>query len=298
MKASIAASILFLCLSACGKLNFDPRPVAGDEFSPKSISGLSFWLRADQGVSTDPSSGNVTSWVESISGTMSFGTPAGSGVWVPPVFSPSNSNFNGRATVSFGTSTLVETKHLAVSSANVPVLCDGSYTFFAVLRPNLSVDGTNTTSYLSFMGGSNTLANAFLSYSAGPSSGHNIAYDLIDYLSLQKKVYSFTGSLPQFQTGVAAVGAVFSVADGATALVRDGSSVVLQNSASVAYNGLCSGITVKVGLNSNSSTALLGTLDIAELMIYDWPLGATELNALGCYAKNRYGIPGYSGTCN
>ncbi len=298
MKPLFAASILFLCLSACGKLNFDPQPVVGDDFSPNSISGLSFWLRADQGVSTDPSNDNVTSWVESISGTMSFIAPLGFGTVTPPVFSASNVNFGGRPTVGFGVSSGSALKHLQVDSANVPALCDGTYTMFAVIRPNMVVDGINTYSYLNFTSMNNTLARAAVSYNTAAPPGHNFTYDLTDFSSPQKWVYAFNSTLARFSTGVVAMGAVFSVSGGATTLFRDGLTNVLPNSSSLSYTGGCSTVTAKVGFLSNSTGVLASTLDIAELMIYDWPLGATELNALGCYAKKKYGIPGYTGTCN
>jgi hypothetical protein len=299
MKAPIAASILFLCLSACGKLNFDPQPEVEEGFSPKSISGLSFWLRADQGVTISPGTlDEVTDWVDAASGATTFSTPIGAGSIAPPVFNPSDTNFGGRPTIRFGVTTPLVYRHLEVSSANMSVLCDGTYSFFAVMKPDMIIDGSNAFWYLSFTSGGTTLARSFASFSAAAPSGHNFGFNLTDFQSVSKLVYTFNSSLAKFPSGVVAVGASFNQSATAT-LFRDGSSSVQSSATPVTYTGACPTVLARVGFMTDVTGGLFNsTLDIAELMIYDWPLGAAELNALGCYAKNKYGISTYSGTCN
>jgi hypothetical protein len=151
--------------------------------------------------------------------------------------------------------------------------------------------------YLSFTDGGNTLARSFVSHSNTAPTGHNFGYNLTDFLSLSKFIYTFSSSLSKFSSGVVAIGTSFNQAASAT-LFRDGSSAIESSASPLNYSGNCPSVTARVGLMTDVNGTFNSAIDIAELMIYDWPLGAAELNALGCYAKNKYGISSYSGTCN
>ncbi len=59
----------------------------------------------------------------------------------------------------------------------------------------------------------------------------------------------------------------------------------------------CGTFNISVGI-SQVATQPDGLIDIAEILIYYRAIGASEIKALGCYARNKYGISNYSGTCN
>lgn len=65
------------------------------------------------------------------------------------------------------------------------------------------------------------------------------------------------------------------------------------------YTGGCDLFNVQVGLGMSTTPGSgTTTLELAEVMVYDRDLSTEELNQLGCYARDRYAIPGYLGTCN
>jgi len=81
-------------------------------------------------------------------------------------------------------------------------------------------------------------------------------------------------------------------------MFRDGSIETVTSATTLNYAGACPTVNAQVGLMTDSTAPTSETVDFAEILIYDWSLGASEMNALGCYAKNKYGISNYSGTCN
>lgn len=81
MRPKFLLILLFgLFIGACGKLNFDPLQVTQADFTPQSITGLQFWLRADQGVAN--SGVNVLSWSEAVN-QISLLPDASGGIWYP-----------------------------------------------------------------------------------------------------------------------------------------------------------------------------------------------------------------------
>ncbi len=139
---------------------------------------------------------------------------------------------------------------------------------------------------------------ANLLYTSTNPTGHGFGYNLTNSLNLSKPIHDFNSiALPRFPSVVTSVGVSYSGASPAT-LFQDGTSVSANSGTPLNYAGTCPSVTAQLGLMTDVNGTFTESMDLAEILIYDWSLGASEINALGCYARNKYGILNYSGTCN
>ncbi len=285
---AIALALLlgWVTFPACGKLNFDPQNTGPGEFSPKSLSGLQLWLRADQGVTT--SGVNVQSWSEVVAQT-NF-TPATAG-WFPS-FQAQNPNLNNQPSIDFTFQSF--NRYLQALSVPAGYLCGGQYTTVLIGRPNFSVKAGQTIEIFNWLSAGVPYFKDKLTYSATNPVGHGRSIQstwaggLITYGHVSATVrIPATASIWGFKLS--------QTAD------RTFDNGVLGNTvvSTVTYGGACDPLDVQVGLGmTNTPGTGTASLELAEVIVYGRDLSAEELGQLGCYARTRYAIPNYSGTCN
>ncbi|HZU84171.1 MAG TPA: hypothetical protein VE987_14680 [Polyangiaceae bacterium] len=114
--------------------------------------------------------------------------------------------------------------------------------------------------------------------------------------SLQYSVSAPPGSIVQFNGGTLSIGANFAV-PGIVIIVDNGASsscvlgTTVLNSGNAGPNG-ATGLTI--GAYAGTGFNLTGT--IAEIIIYNRVLSATEIQAVAGYLQQRYGIPVFAAT--
>ncbi len=294
MIRSIASlTILILLVStgllSCGNLNFDPQK-SPDGFSPESISGLSFWLRADKKINV--SSGLVADWTDAVA-SIQLNGPSGQGA----SYISTDGEFNGNPSVGFTGRTDGSLYDLSTFLASIPALCQPGYTVVMIMKPDLIA--TSFFSVFSIMNGTIKLLEAKFKYS---SQGHRASFDLRHYAGpgSPTSLLGFAAEITPYASQVTIHGIRYE--GGSTARVfRDGEfSIPTGNGGGSPDTVGCMGLSVNFGLNYTGigNPPGINALKVAEIMIYDWALDDDSFRALGCYAKKKYGISNYLGSCN
>jgi hypothetical protein len=289
----LLGSILLL-QGSCGKLNFDPqRQSPAEEFSPKSISGLSFWLRADQGVSQ--SLGDVVSWVETLGASITLnaaGAPQ-------PVYIASDTEFAGNPVVRFaGRGVGGGGYHLVKNVAEIPALCGPQYSVVAIMRPDVTAGVPYSFLQIKDASSSARVVDAQAIYLSGFQPGIGVIFDLRYPFGVSPDIRSFSAHVTPYASKTTIQGIQYS-GNANTRVFRDG--LLLTNSSSTSSSPgavSCSSLSLNVGLLTANTDVGGQVLKVAEIMIYDWALDDASFLALGCYAKKKYGISGYSAPCN
>jgi hypothetical protein len=293
IRSIASLTILILLVStgllSCGKLNFDPQK-SPDGFSPESISGLSFWLRADKKINV--SSGLVADWTDAVA-SIQLNGPSGQGA----SYISTDGEFNGNPSVGFTGRPPGSIFILSNLSASIPALCQSGYTVVMIMKPALITDPVPFSVFFAKNNSNQTLVESKLSYAA--SEGHKVDFYLVHPATSSTSLYGFESQITPYPSGVTIQGIHY--AGGASSKVfRDG--VISQGlntlSATVGPVG-CSSLILGLGLvSSDSNYSGTDSVKVAEIMIYDWALDDDSFRALGCYAKKKYGISNYLGSCN
>jgi hypothetical protein len=230
---------------------------------------LNLWLKADAGVATD-GSGNVTSWADQ-SGNAHDATP------------PSTSNepllvnnaLNGNPVIQFSGAG----QFLSIAGQ---VLTSQQFTILAVVNDTRSSGDGSFREVFSNWSGTNTTTSVFLG-TAGQSPVRARFTDDMgganDPLHTQTGVGTISNPSSHF---------IFTGVSGAT------DAAIYQNSNQIADNG------APLSLRDLTGTYNIGTQggfefwqgDIAELLVYNKELSASELQQDWSYLDQKYGISG------
>lgn len=284
-----------MCLGSCGNLNFDPQQVAPSpaaEVTPLDISGLKIWLRADREVNYNSTTLEVSSWKEYVSGGVFAPFGMGSG----PTYEPISATLGGAPSVKFQQPGGAA-QYMKIPAVNGPFWCGSSYTVMAVIRGSLTNYPDQLAEFLKVWP-----AGAQTSYFSG-----FLKYNSIDLGYLPFFDYSPSGglgsvnkvrvksNLPPLPAGPLLVS--FHFAGGGHQVRFNGQSGVSVD-ASPGVSPSCAGAFdyyIGKGVLSGAGGS---TMEIGEILAFDWDLDPGLELRLGCYAKKRYGITNFVGSCD
>ncbi len=288
-----------VCLGSCGNLNFDPQPVApppAAEVTPLDIGGLKFWLRADRGINYNSTTLEVSSWKEYVSDGVFTPLGMGSG----PAYDPMSSTLGGAPSVTFQQSGGAA-QFLQMTNAEGSFWCGSNYTVMAVIRGSLTNYPDQLAEFLKVWptGGATSYFSGFLKYNSidlgylpffdySPAGGGGGGGGGINKVRVKS-------NLPPLPAGPLLVS--FHFAGGGHQVRFNGQSGVSVD-ASPGVSPSCAGAFdyyIGKGVLSGAGGS---TMEIGEILAFDWDLDPGLELRLGCYAKKRYGITSFVGACD
>jgi hypothetical protein len=231
-----------------------------------TTNGLQVWLRADKGVLTN-SSGLVTNWTDQ-SGNgndASQANTAAAPVWMANVI-------NGEPALDFGSNALSNDQFLEISDTGTAFLATSNFTVLVQAR------FADFDSYRTLVCKTSSGLAAPIDWWFGPSSGVANAYmgDGATYCTVGATMAAAAG---QFGTyGLGANGTNFSLF---LDLATDGTAPITATATSV-------GNPCLIGQRDDAVTQMVG--DIAEILMYNYALSATDQSNAVIYLSSKYGV--------
>jgi hypothetical protein len=234
----------------------------------------------------------VNQWVDQVSG-VTF-TPVGGAAGIPEL-QPQSATMGGASTVKFGLSASGGQTMIANYTSG-SYWCGANYTVVAIVRGQQENYNLKSAEYLRVL---HTGAGTpyFFGSSRFSSSETPSGYKPT-FIYSPPSTYRVGVVSSQQNAASAPMIAVFHAQASGHNMSFNGVSGI-QNLTQMVLSPACvdSGL-MTIGITISPPGPGTASMEIAELMVYDWDVDAEQELKLGCYAAQKYGIPTFVGNCN